>query len=59
MPKAWAPGASATQNYDIHPDGTRLGIIAAPDQAGIVQDKIVFISNFFDYLRRTVPAAKR
>ena len=60
-PQAWtATGAVVTPGnyaYDIHPDGKRLAFIAAADPS-TVQDKVVFVSNFIDYLKKTVPAGK-
>jgi hypothetical protein len=56
-PQIWSPtsirGGSATNAaYDLHPDGKRLAALAAQDQGGTVQDKVVFVFNFADYLRR-------
>ena len=45
--------------YAVHPDGERLAILARRDRANTATDEIVFIFNFFDELRRLVPAAKR
>jgi serine/threonine protein kinase len=42
-------------NFDIHPDGERI-VIAPDTQETFKQDKVVFIFNFFDELRRRVPA---
>jgi serine/threonine-protein kinase len=42
----------------LHPDGERFVVASSQDQAG-VRDKIVFIFNFFDELRRVAPPAKR
>ena len=48
------PGPRA---FDLHPDGQRFAVIGAPPgQAEVRQDKVVFILNFFDYLRRIAPA---
>ena len=41
--------------YDLHPDGKRIA--AAVDRA-VVQDHVVFVSNFFDYLRKIAPVRK-
>ena len=41
--------------FDLHPDGKRVATIAAPEQADSNQDKVVFVFNFFDYLRRIAP----
>jgi len=40
------------------PDGKRLAIIAARDQAGVVHDKVVFVFNFFEYLWKIAPGKK-
>ena len=61
-PQVWSPTGyislySASQ-YDLHPDGKRLAILAAPDQGSVVQDKVVFVFNFFDYLRKLAPVRK-
>ena len=46
--------------FDLHPDGERFVLAAAPRTPdGAKQDKVVFISNFFDELRRIAPATKR
>ncbi len=59
-PQIWAPmniRGFTTGNgaYDLHPDGQRLAVLAAQDQSNIVQDKVVFVFNFFDYLRKIAP----
>ena len=54
---------SATQGqryFDLHPDGNRVAIAPMPEiQAAIKQDKLVFVFNFFDQLRRIAPSANR
>ena len=61
-PHVWSPTSlsnlGANVPYDLHPDGKRLALAAARDQASVVQDKVVFIFNFFDYLRKIAPGAK-
>ncbi|MCU1382749.1 MAG: serine/threonine protein kinase [Acidobacteria bacterium] len=57
-PHRWSPtgiraGTGAYQ-YDLHPDGKRLAVAPA-DQRIAVQDKVVFVFNFFDYLRKIAP----
>jgi serine/threonine-protein kinase len=47
------------RSFDIHPDGERFAISAAQTPIEDRRDKIVFIFNFFDELRRIAPAAKR
>jgi hypothetical protein len=44
--------------YDLHPDGKRLALVAAADEAGVVQDKVVFFFNFGDYLKKIAPVTK-
>jgi serine/threonine-protein kinase len=61
-PQIWSPTSirppSATNSaYDLHPDGKRLVTAAAPD-AGASQDKVVFVFNFADYLRKIAPGTK-
>ena len=47
------------RDFDVHPDGQRLAVQALPeDQAAVKQDKVVFVYNFFDELRRIAPAGK-
>jgi len=61
-PQVWSPthyiGLGTNNPYDIHPDGKRLAIIAAQDQGAVARDKVVFVSNFFDYLNKIAPAKK-
>ena len=61
-PQIWSPvgfrGLGNDYPYDIHPDGKRLAIIAAADESGVVQDKVVFFFNFGDYLKKIAPVAK-
>ena len=47
------------RSFDLHPDGERFAVSAAETPAEDRRDKIVFIFNFFDELRRIAPAAKR
>ena len=59
-PQVWTPttvrGARpGNKAYDLHPDGKRLAALAAQDQSEGVRDKVVFVSNFFDYLRKIAP----
>jgi len=61
-PQFWSPNRYVPLGqqgpYDIHPDGKRLAIIAAPEEAAFVQDQIVVVSNFFDYLWTIAPGRK-
>ena len=48
------------RSFDLHPDGERVVLAAAPDnESAVKQDKLVFIFNFFDELRRLAPVGKR
>ncbi|MGH9410559.1 MAG: protein kinase domain-containing protein [Vicinamibacterales bacterium] len=57
-PQVWTPtgvvGLGTNSPYDIHPDSKRLALAAAADQSVVVQDKVVFLFNFVDYLEKTV-----
>ena len=62
-PQVWSPtnigGAIlAIATYDLHPDGKRLAVRAAQDQVSAVQDHVVFVFNFADYLRKIAPGSK-
>ena len=66
-PRLWSeahfiarPGpAGVTRSFDLHPDGERVALAKAPDrETAAKQDKVVFIFNFFDELRRIAPAKK-
>jgi serine/threonine-protein kinase len=59
-PRAWSPTTDRVlgSGYDLHPDGQRLALLAAPDQGLVVRDKVVFVFNFFDYLRKIAPVSR-
>jgi len=62
-PRIWSPTSIrapgvANSPYDLHPDGKRLAVVAAQNQGAGAQDKVVFVSNFFDYLRKIAPGKK-
>ena len=64
-PQLWSPigyqsvGGAGFGPYAVHPDGKRLALAAAEQTApGGIQDKVVFISNFFDYLNKIAPSKK-
>ncbi len=45
-----------SRQFDLHPDGQRFAVLKVPDdQLEVRQDKVVFILNFFDEMRRIVP----
>jgi serine/threonine-protein kinase len=46
-----------SRDLDIHPDGQRFAIAAPrPDQTTLKLDKVVFVFNFLDELRRLAPS---
>lgn len=56
-PRRWSEGQFTDRannyNFDLHPDGLRFAVLRTPEtQAEARQDKVVFIFNFFDELRR-------
>jgi len=60
-PQQWSPTSirplGIVINFDLHPDGKRVA--AAVEQSQIaVQDHVVIMSNFFDYLRTIAPVKK-
>ena len=62
-PQTWSPtgvlgSRPGNSAYDLHPDGKRVAALAARDQGSVVQDKVVFVFNFFDYLRKIAPPRK-
>ena len=62
-PQVWSPtsiqgGSIINSAYDLHPDGKRVAAAAATEQGNVVQDKVVFVSNFGDYLRTIAPGNK-
>jgi eukaryotic-like serine/threonine-protein kinase len=69
--KSFAPGKSelwsagqfterlGSVNFDISPDGKRAVVLKIPPQEeGSTVSKLTFVFNFFDEIRRTVPAGK-
>ena len=63
-PQLWSPGqfterGAGNNNFDLHPDGKRFAGLKAPstEQAAAV-NKVSFIFNFFDEIRRKVPSGK-
>ena len=47
--------ASTQRYFDIHPDGQRFVGAPARLASPVKQDRVVFIFNFFDELRRVAP----
>jgi serine/threonine-protein kinase len=61
-PQPWSEGrfvprrrTGPTRSFDLHPDGTRFALAPAADTTAALQDKVVFVFNFFDELRRVAP----
>ena len=54
--RLWLPGTAGTT---LHPDGKRVAAAAvADDSEGVVNDKVVFVFNFGEYLRTIAPGTK-
>jgi serine/threonine-protein kinase len=60
-PQLWSPGHFTVRPrlswYDLHPDGNRFALASAQGAPANL-DKVVFVFNFFDELRRLAPATK-
>ena len=48
-----------SRDLDLHPDGKRFAVAGTEDQSTQRIDKVVFVFNFFDELRRIAPAKSR
>jgi Tol biopolymer transport system component len=66
-PRLWSEGrfvlrqhsGGPNRSFDLDPDGQRFALAAVQEtQAAEKQDKVVFIFNFFDELRRLAPAKR-
>jgi serine/threonine-protein kinase len=62
-PRLWSPGrfteVAGNLNFDVHPDDQRFAVMKAPAAAEAAPvNKVTFIFNFFDELRRKVPPGK-
>ena len=59
-PRPWsernfAISTAWTGGFDIHPDGDRFALATIPEsQTPVKQDRVIFLFNFFDELRRIV-----
>jgi serine/threonine-protein kinase len=63
-PRLWSPARFMRRprqvNVDLHPDGDRFAVAAVSEAQTMPKlNKVVFIFNFFDELRRIAPNAKR
>jgi serine/threonine-protein kinase len=60
-PQLWSPtsiqATSDASPYDLHPDGKQIAAAAVHDE-NVVKDKVVFMFNFFEYLRKIAPVKK-
>jgi len=58
-PRVWLTKLGGTE-WDVAPDGKRLLVLTPVDspQAPKQEHEVVFLENFFDYLRQRVPLAK-
>ena len=45
------------KNLDLAPDGKRI-VAVMPAEGGDAQHHLVFLENFFDYLRQHIPVSK-
>jgi serine/threonine-protein kinase len=52
------PG-STLRMLDLHPDGQRFALATRPETFAVKQDKVIFIFNFFDELRRIAPTTRK
>ena len=61
-PRLWSDkrfGFEPQRTFDLHPDGDRFALPPVPEgQVEGKQDKVVFLFNFFDELRRLAPVRK-
>ena len=65
-PRLWSPAqftntvSGDARNYDLHPDGKCFAVLMPPGRVEAAKvEKITFVFNFFDELRRIAPPAKR
>jgi serine/threonine-protein kinase len=61
-PRVWSERRFMTRrirSFGLHSDGERFALAAAPEgDNALKQDKLVFIFNFFNELRRIAPATE-
>jgi serine/threonine-protein kinase len=59
-PRVWARHIAwfaATRNYDSAPDGKRIVVLMPADVATAPPNRLIFLLNFFDELRRRLPTS--
>jgi serine/threonine-protein kinase len=47
-----------SRDLDLHPDGKRFAVGGSEEHASALQNRVVFVFNFFDELRRIAPSNK-
>ena len=62
-PRPWSEGRYGfrprNRSFDLHPDGNRFALAPAPaTEEAAAADRVVFIFNFFDELRRLAPPSR-
>ena len=61
-PRLWSPGQftdlGVYANFAVHPDGKRFAVLKAPgaESQSVANNKVNFIFNFFEVLRRKFPS---
>jgi hypothetical protein len=56
---AGSDGRGPASNFDVHPDGKRFAVLKAPATGETTPvNKVSFIFNFFDEIRRKVPLSR-
>ena len=65
-PRLWSDGRylerPGNRGFDLHPEGDRFAVAVAPaaqQRSDSRQDRVVFISSFFDELRKIAPATRK
>jgi hypothetical protein len=61
-PRLWAERHYETRGpnrmFDLHPEGTRVALAVAEERPNLIENKLTFLFDFFDELRRTAPMSK-
>jgi hypothetical protein len=59
-PRVWSSKIAlftATGSYEAAPDGTRIVVLLPTETSKESPDRLIFLLNFFDELRRRLPAS--